>query len=84
MKSFDFKELLTSKSILTDKITKLSDLLKPVTVIMSVTVLSQVVTGFVCTVTAVTGCHGYVFCHGLSRVLLYKSWKCQGNVSIIH
>ena len=27
-----------------------SDLLKPVTVIMSVTVLSRVVTGFVCTV----------------------------------
>ena len=32
-----------------------SDLLKPVTVVMSVTVLSRVVTGFVDTV---TGCHG--------------------------
>ena len=71
MKSFDFKELLTSKSILTDKITKLSDLLKPVTVIMSVTVLSQVVTGFVCTVTgmfSVTGCHGFCYIsHGNVR-----------------
>ena len=48
-----------------------SDLLKPVTIIMSVTVLSRVVTGFVCTVTAesrvvtgmfsVTGCHGFYY-----------------------
>ena len=62
-----------------------ADLLKPVTVIMSVTVLSRVVTGFVCTVTAesrvvtgmfsVTGCHGFCYIsHG----------NVTGNVSIIH
>ena len=58
--------------------TKLADLLKPVTNIISVTVLSRVVTGFVCTVTAesrvvtgmfsVTGCHGFCYIsHGKSR-----------------
>ena len=62
-----------------------ADLLKPVTFIMSVTVLSRVVTGFVCTVTAesrvvtgmfsVTGSHGFCYIsHGM----------VTGNVSIIH
>ena len=59
------------------------DLLKPVTVVMSVTVLSRVVTGFVDTVTAmsrvVTG--HLLGCHGLSRVLLKLSRECNGNVT---
>ena len=60
-----------------------SDLLKPVTVLMSVTVLSRVVTGFVDTVTAmsrvVTG--HLLGCHGLSRVLLKLSRECNWNVT---
>ena len=62
---------------------KAADLLKPVTVVMSVTVLSRVVTGFVDTVTAmsrvVTG--HLLGCHGLSRVLLKLSRECNGNVT---
>ena len=60
-----------------------ADLLKSVTVVMSVTVLSRVVTGFVDTVTAmsrvVTG--HLLGCHGLSRVLLKLSRECNGNVT---
>ena len=59
-----------------------ADLLKPVTVVVSVTVMSRVVTGFVDTVTAmsrvVTG--HLIGCHGLSRVLLKLSRECNGNV----
>ena len=60
-----------------------SDLLKPVTVVMSVTVLSRVVTGFVDTVTAVSRVvTGHLLgCHGLSRVLLKLSRECNGNVT---
>ena len=59
------------------------DLLKSVTVVMSVTVLSRVITGFVNTVTTmsrvVTG--HLLGCHGLSRVLLKLSRECNGNVT---
>ena len=63
-----------------------TDLLKPVTVVLSVTVLSRVVTGFVDTVTAmsrvVTG--HLLGCHGLSRVLLKLSRECNENVTEMH
>ena len=62
---------------------RISDLLKPVTVVMSVTVLSRVVRGFVNTVTAVSRVvTGHLLgCHGLSRALLKLSRECNGNVT---